>query len=217
MGQPVLADCTNCLMFEFSKVGNAPLEYETTSCAHALVHFFNQRAVIDPCGVGRATGFPNSFLEIRLFIAEVPVLSTSDSRSQKELYERQSRTPGRPTSVKNQRIRNVRLSDCQEEAHGRMGSKAGKDAKEGKSPEPYRTSALHASVGYCNPRGRPKESETRHVVFSGTRPITLREGSFPLLKFLPPKCSWANWRSDGICGGFVFTSTHRFPRSVVPS
>jgi hypothetical protein len=45
---------------------------ETTSCAHALVPFLKQRAVIGPCGVGRATGFPNSFLEIRLFIAEVP-------------------------------------------------------------------------------------------------------------------------------------------------
>lgn len=45
------------------------------------------------------------------------------------------------------------------------------------SPEPYRTSGLHASAGYCNPRGR-NESEARHVVFSGTRPMPLCEDHF---------------------------------------
>jgi len=44
----------------------------------------------------------------------------------------------RPTYLsQNQKIRNFRLSDCQEEAtHGRTRSKAGKDAKEGKAQNP---------------------------------------------------------------------------------
>ena len=144
---------------------------------------------------GGPQDFPTRSSKYASLSPRSPVLSTSDSRCrQQELYERQSRTPGRPT-LQNQRIRNIRLSDCQEEAaHGRTGSKAGKDAKakggqKAQNPieradcTPQRATVILVVI-LMNPT---------HVmwVFSGTRPIHAARGiiSVVWLKFLPPKCS----------------------------
>jgi hypothetical protein len=69
---------------------------KNTSCGRALVPFFNQRAVFGTCGVGRGHRIsqlaPRNTPLYRRGMTRLPVLSTSDSRSQQGLYERQSRT-----------------------------------------------------------------------------------------------------------------------------
>ena len=160
MGLPALTDCINCLMFELSKVGSAPLECENTSCTDALVPSFDQRAVIGPCGVGWGHRIsqlaPRNTPLYHRGMTRLPVLSTSDSRSQRELHERQSRILA--DLSQNQGIRNFRLSDRQEEAdHGRTRSKAGKDAKDSEAQNPIerpdctRTRATVILVDLMNP------------------------------------------------------------------
>jgi len=127
-------------MFGLSKVGSGPLECENTSCTHALVPSFDQRADIGPCVVGRGHRIsqlaPRNTPLYRRGMTRLPVLSTSDSRSQQELYERQSRILA-DLSQNHQGIRNFRLCDRQEEAdHGRTRSKAGKDAKDSEAQNP---------------------------------------------------------------------------------